>query len=63
MKLATIGVGNAGSKILDHMLEFEQRTGRNLCRHAMAINTARTDLAKPDHVPDNRRFLIGETHQ
>jgi hypothetical protein len=29
----------------------------------MAINTARTDLAKPDHVPDNRRFLIGETHQ
>jgi len=63
MKLATIGVGNAGSKILDHMLEFEQRTGRNLCRHAMAINTARTDLAKPDHVPDDRRFLIGETHQ
>jgi cell division GTPase FtsZ len=63
MKLATIGVGNAGSKILDHMLEFEQRTGRTLCRHAMAINTARTDLAKPDHVPDDRRFLIGETHQ
>jgi cell division GTPase FtsZ len=63
MKLATIGVGNAGSKVLDHMLEFEQRTGRNLCRHAMAINTARTDLAKPDHVPEERRFLIGETHQ
>jgi cell division GTPase FtsZ len=63
MKLATIGVGNAGSKILDHMLEFEQQTGRTLCRHAMAINTARTDLAKPDHVPDDRRFLIGETHQ
>jgi len=63
MKLATIGVGNAGSKILDHMLEFEQQTGRNLCRHSMAINTARTDLAKPDHVPDDRRFLIGETHQ
>ncbi len=63
MKLATIGVGNAGSKILDHMLEFEQQTGRSLCRHAMAINTARTDLAKPDHVPEDRRFLIGETHQ
>ncbi|MEF8783640.1 MAG: tubulin/FtsZ family protein [Haloarculaceae archaeon] len=63
MKLATIGVGNAGTKVLDHMLEFEQRTGRTLCRHAMAINTARTDLAKPDHVPDDRRFLIGETHQ
>jgi len=62
MKLATIGVGNAGSKILDHMLAFERKTGRNLCRHSMAINTARTDLAKPDHVPEERRFLIGETH-
>ncbi len=63
MKLATIGVGNAGSKVLDQMLEFEQQTGRNLCRHSMAINTARTDLAKPDHVPEDRRFLIGDTHQ
>ncbi len=63
MKLATIGVGNAGTKILDRMLEFEQETGRNLCRHALAINTARTDLAKPDYIPEDRRVLIGETHQ
>jgi len=27
------------------------------------INTARTDLSKPDHVPDDRRILIGDTHQ
>ncbi|WP_336328406.1 tubulin/FtsZ family protein [Halovenus sp. HT40] len=63
MKLATIGVGNAGTKILDRMLEFEQETGRNLCRHALAINTARTDLAKPDYIPEDRRVLIGDTHQ
>ncbi len=63
MKLATIGVGNAGTKILDRMLEFEQETNRNLCRHALAINTARTDLAKPDFIPENRRVLIGDTHQ
>ena len=62
MKLATIGVGNAGTKILDRMLEFEQETGRNLCRHALAINTARTDLAKPDYIPEDRRVLIGDTH-
>jgi len=63
MKLATIGVGNAGTKILDRMLEFEQETDRNLCRHALAINTARTDLAKPDFIPEDRRVLIGDTHQ
>ncbi len=63
MKLATIGIGNAGSKIIDAMLDFEERTDRNLCRHVLVINTARTDLAKPDHVPENRRVLIGDTHQ
>jgi cell division GTPase FtsZ len=63
MKLATIGVGNAGSKLIDRMIEFEQNTGRNLCRHALVINTARTDLAKPQHVPEDRRVLIGDTHK
>ena len=63
MKLGTIGVGNAGSKIVDKMVEFEQLTNRNLCRDVLIINSARTDLAKPDHVPDDRRILIGDTHQ
>ena len=63
MKLATIGVGNAGSKVIDRMVEFEQSTGRDLCRHTLVINTARTDLAKPENVPEDRRLLIGETHQ
>ncbi|WP_096388987.1 tubulin/FtsZ family protein [Halopenitus persicus] len=63
MKLATIGVGNAGSKIVDRMLEFESQTDRNLCQHVHAINTARTDLAKPDYIPEDRRVLIGDTNQ
>jgi cell division GTPase FtsZ len=63
MKLATIGVGNAGSKIVDRMLEFESQTNRNLCRHVHAINTARTDLAKPDYIPEEQRVLIGDTNQ
>lgn len=63
MKLAVIGVGNAGSKVLDRMLAFEDETNRNLCRHVLAINTARTDLAKPDYVPHERRILVGDTHQ
>ncbi|WP_128905703.1 tubulin/FtsZ family protein [Halorubrum amylolyticum] len=63
MKLATIGVGNAGSKLIDQMIEFEFETGRNLCRHALVINTARTDLAKPQHIDEERRVLIGDTHR
>ena len=63
MKLATIGVGNAGSKVIDRMIEFEVSTGRDLCRHSLVINTARTDLAKPEHIPEDRRVLIGETHK
>ncbi|MFC7187606.1 tubulin/FtsZ family protein [Halorubrum yunnanense] len=63
MKLATIGVGNAGSKLIDQMIEFEFETGRNLCRHALVINTARTDLAKPRNIDGDRRVLIGDTHR
>ncbi|KAB1198275.1 MULTISPECIES: tubulin/FtsZ family protein [Haloferax] len=63
MKLGVIGVGNAGSKIVDKMVEFESLTNRKLCRHVMVINTARTDLTKPDHIPEDRRILIGDTHQ
>lgn len=63
MKLGTIGVGNAGSKIVDKMVEFETLTNRNFCRHVLVINTARTDLSKPDHVPEDQRILIGDTHQ
>ncbi|ELZ82728.1 Tubulin/FtsZ GTPase [Haloferax elongans ATCC BAA-1513] len=63
MKLGIIGVGNAGSKIVDKMVEFESLTDRKLCRHVMVINTARTDLSKPDHIPDSQRILIGDTHQ
>ena len=62
MKLGIIGVGNAGSKVVDKMVEFEQLTNRSLCRHVLVINTARTDLAKPDHVPEDRRVLIGDTN-
>ena len=63
MKLATIGVGNAGSKVVDRMVEFESETNRNLCRHAHAINTARTDLAKPEFIPEEQRVLVGDTNQ
>jgi cell division GTPase FtsZ len=63
MRLAVIGFGNAGSKIADRLLQYEIDTGRTLVRSVVAVNTARTDLAKLDHVPESRQYLIGQTDQ
>lgn len=61
MKFATIGYGNAGGKITDKLLEFQEETGRNLIRSAIAVNSARVDLARLEHMPEENRFLIGQT--
>lgn len=63
MKLAVIGFGNAGGKIVDKLLEFEMHTGRNLIRSAIAVNSARVDLERLEHLPEEHRFLIGQTHE
>lgn len=60
MKLAVIGYGNAGGKITDKLLEFADDTGRNLIRSAIAVNSARVDLARLEHLPEDNRFLIGQ---
>lgn len=61
MKLAVIGFGNAGGKITDKLLQFESDTDRDLIRSAIAVNSARVDLARLDMLPDDHRFLIGQT--
>lgn len=61
MKLAVIGFGNAGGKITDKLLEFEKNTGRNLIRSAIAVNSARVDLARLKNLPEENQFLIGQT--
>lgn len=61
MKLAVIGVGNAGSKITDTLLEYEYETNRNVCRSAVVVNSARVDLARVEHVPEENRKLLGQT--
>lgn len=62
MKLAIIGFGNAGGKIADRLLAFERDTGLNLSKSVSTINSARIDLAKPDLIPHENRYLIGQTH-
>jgi cell division GTPase FtsZ len=61
MKLALIGFGQAGGKIVDKFLWFDQQTGSNIVRSAVAVNTAKADLIGLDYVPDENRVLIGQS--
>ena len=61
MKLALIGFGQAGGKIVDAFVEYEQQTGADIFRKPIAVNTATADLEGLDHVPRDRRVLIGQS--
>jgi len=63
MHVAVIGFGNAGGKIADAILEFEADTGRALCKDVLAVNAAEIDLAKLERIPEERRLLVGQTHE
>ncbi len=60
MRLAMIGFGQAGGKILDKFLEYDQTRGMNLVGAAVAVNTAKADLMGLDRVPEENRVLIGQ---
>ncbi|MFC3477398.1 tubulin/FtsZ family protein [Halobacterium litoreum] len=61
MKLAMIGFGQAGGKILDKFLEYDERHDSGIVRAAVAVNTAKADLMGLDHVPQENRVLIGQS--
>ena len=60
MKLAMIGFGQAGGKIVDKFVEYDRRTGSDVVRSAIAVNTAKADLAGLENVPESNRVLIGQ---
>lgn len=62
MKLAIIGVGQAGGKIVDTFLAHDQAVaGPDILHHALVINTSESDLSGLSHVPEENRLLIGQT--
>lgn len=62
MKLALIGIGQAGGKIADRFLARDQQTdGPDIIHHALAVNTAETDLSGLQTIPPEHRLLIGKT--
>lgn len=63
MKVGIIGFGNAGSKITNRILEFQNDSERRFCQSALAINSARADLARIEWIPERDRVLIGQTDE
>lgn len=60
MKILLIGLGQAGTKIADLFIEWEQKQ-RTKCFKAIAVNSAKSDLMGLKMIPMERRVLIGET--
>ncbi|MFC6725560.1 tubulin/FtsZ family protein, partial [Halobium palmae] len=60
MKLAMIGFGQAGGKIVDKFLEYDERHGSGIVRAAVAVNSAKADLMGLTKVPEEQRVLIGQ---
>jgi len=61
VKLAMVGFGQAGGKIVDKFIEYDRRTGSEAVRSAVAVNTAKADLVGLDYVPEENQVLIGQS--
>lgn len=59
MKLALIGVGQAGGKVVDALIDYDRRTQSDYIVDAVAVNTARADLKGLRNVPTSRQLLLG----
>jgi cell division GTPase FtsZ len=63
MKLALVGVGAAGGRIVERLLEREATTGRSFCGgNVLVFDTDPEPFDGYDHVSGDRRVLIGDTY-
>ncbi|WP_222919003.1 tubulin/FtsZ family protein [Natrinema sp. SYSU A 869] len=60
MKLALIGFGQAGGKVVDEFLAFDDAIDGGFVESAVAVNSATTDLKGLEHVSEENRILIGQ---
>lgn len=64
MKLALVGVGGAGSRLVDVIRGIETDGDRQLCYgNLLTIDISHTIGADFDHVPQEQRVTIGDTHR
>ncbi|WP_312909004.1 tubulin/FtsZ family protein [Natronosalvus caseinilyticus] len=61
MKLALIGFGQAGGKVVDAFCAFDETIGGHVVEAAIAVNTATADLRGLEHVTPENRVLIGQS--
>ncbi len=65
MKLAVIGIGQAGGRIVDLFEYYDLKYGRIYGRNipvCMAINTSQSDLMGLKAIPERDRILIGQSY-
>ncbi|AFZ71282.1 tubulin/FtsZ family protein [Natronobacterium gregoryi] len=60
MKLALIGFGQAGGKVVDEFLAYDAAIDGGFVETAIAVNSATTDLHGLENVPQRNRVLIGQ---
>ncbi|WP_254767950.1 tubulin/FtsZ family protein [Salinilacihabitans rarus] len=61
MKLALIGFGQAGGKVVDEFLKYDAEVDGGFVGAAIAVNSATADLHGLDRVPEENRVLIGQS--
>jgi cell division GTPase FtsZ len=61
VKLALVGIGQAGGKVADALLTYESRTRGQFVADAIAVNTAKADLLGLQRIPPEKRVLIGQS--
>jgi hypothetical protein len=63
MKLSLFGVGNAGVRILDRLIEADASEGRVITDgNVLAFDTTTTAFEESTSIPERRQVLLGETH-
>lgn len=60
MKIALVGVGQAGGKISERLITYLDEVNQNCIAGAIAVNTAKADLMGLDHIPEENRVLVGQ---
>lgn len=64
MKLALVGVGNAGSRLANRIRHQEEANGHELCNgNILLINSTAPTFTIKAQVPDDRRLVIGDVHR
>ena len=64
MKLALVGIGGTGSRLVDTIRSIEAEGDRQLCYgNLMTVDISRTVGDAFDHIPQEQHVTIGDTHR